>query len=1306
MLNFENEITGVINRSIHQLSGRYKILVSSRNNDYELFLSDYYGHKVPLEIGMPFLPQVSSFLRNGRDVVEKYIDYGGYQRNAIKYWHIPLHLSNKDFPEYFIISKLDNILDDGNSPSLNAQQLYKKSNTLDVINLETIYLTNIFNEITTQETINNIPLDHPVQLWWDGIQEDPYLILYGWNIYDNHVVKVQLNIGDIVRNRDKSRISDFEFFNEYILRQFEENNLIYPKFLNLEFEFDYEREAADIVDFQNFHGFLAYKTDIELFDITRLSSDAKTLQLYEPKKSNHIIFNDISLIFPNVPKTYEEIYNPIQVQEVNQQPEIYDLLVTRISLNNIFRFFYEGEQNPYFEYVVQPSDIYPSLWETCLWLFRKFERLSNGTIICVPRLNANNIVQLEFTFEDKTIVRFFNGLHIDNTFRNPYKQQDDPTYFESESIGRNDILVVNNTNFLTTDYLSINNVVYNVLRSFNYRGRNILRLSSDPRLTSLTDAFFIAFYQDTFAEFKPIPYLKYNGRYVINSQLFDISGFESMYNKFNNIVIQPWLPPLSGFKPGPMLQTNQSKQNLLNIYKTSPLSQHDFQYGLMFTKTQNCFIDNHILNYDSSFGVYNDCVSFDLRFAFFLIKGNCPNHYLNTTNEYRYFKDKPKVYSKTYKVNNTICETVFLGCKYQFPIAYNEYDVSVYLDTEASITAQIPSNDFPYYCIVSHTEKYIHIVINHFLNFKSLFSDSDKNFYLDLAILYNSLNLLNYNAQTHNSTEFVNSIGFKFGDRISQQDFAVIQATPTTGNSTVDYSTIKSPLIYKNNDLSKFVVFRHDTSLDTFDTIFKENDNTEQYFNFIIKVSDSTPQGYSNHILNLFKLTFKNITDINTNFMLVDDIVIQMHPEEFQILLQEPDIFERILDVEDTGGFLTFLVENTSKELWQKYIHNYISITPTPPSDTVTYSYPQQIFIYLYNLITNSIVQDIDFFNNSVSLRDQYYELVYKAYPPNSISVNFFNPISGPHFNHQGFYNPTLPLQTFEELSNPHYISPSTYDSQFQTILDNLITQYKFTIFDNSQFWFIISGCSQFCKTYRLSQISLEAYISLFDIFSLTNFLGQNLLHIYGPDGKPLNDTVKVLGLFPPKNFNGQELIRRYSTFFNLKLDEYQYITQFQDGIAFSLYSLFYNNFGKLSADVDAIFWSDFFNVTGTNLWEEYNSRLISSLFIGKDEIVLNTSITQGLQDISIFELLRKNINTNQLIIVNDNSNFLSKFTGNVITYIRDNYTKYLLDNHYTVSQMIINDKTIEFSYNYNDYLINLNNFTSFNTVKIILTRK
>jgi hypothetical protein len=139
----------------------------------------------------------------------------------------------------------------------------------------------------------------------------------------------------------------------------------------------------------------------------------------------------------------------------------------------------------------------------------------------------------------------------------------------------------------------------------------------------------------------------------------------------------------------------------------------------------------------------------------------------------------------------------------------------------------------------------------------------------------------------------------------------------------------------------------------------------------------------------------------------------------------------------------------------------------------------------------------------------------------------------------------------------------------------------------------------------------------------------------------PLNDTVKIDVTYPSKNNNGQDDIRRYSTYYNIKLIEYPFITQFQDDNSFSLYSLFYNNFGKLSQNTDAIYWSNFFDISGTGLWEEYNGRLISTLFVGDNKIILNAHISQGLQNISLFELLRDKLIYDQMIVLNDNTKFL-----------------------------------------------------------------
>ena len=140
--------TGVLNKAIHQLSGRYKVIVSSRSNDYKLYLADYTGYKIELDVTKEFMPQVAEFLKTPTTIDETKTLYGGYSDNKAYSWHIPMYISSADtnLPEFFLVFKSDNKRTSEIYPE-SIPNIFKYSTPIDVIDLNKVYVTNIFRTI-------------------------------------------------------------------------------------------------------------------------------------------------------------------------------------------------------------------------------------------------------------------------------------------------------------------------------------------------------------------------------------------------------------------------------------------------------------------------------------------------------------------------------------------------------------------------------------------------------------------------------------------------------------------------------------------------------------------------------------------------------------------------------------------------------------------------------------------------------------------------------------------------------------------------------------------------------------------------------------------------------------------------------------------------------------------------------------------------------------------------------------------------------------------------------------------------------
>ena len=80
---------GMVNIAPIKLSGQYKIVVDINQN---LWLDDYSGRRIELNMSELFLPQVANFLKTKTEIDNNQLAFGGFQRSTQKSWHIPFHL--------------------------------------------------------------------------------------------------------------------------------------------------------------------------------------------------------------------------------------------------------------------------------------------------------------------------------------------------------------------------------------------------------------------------------------------------------------------------------------------------------------------------------------------------------------------------------------------------------------------------------------------------------------------------------------------------------------------------------------------------------------------------------------------------------------------------------------------------------------------------------------------------------------------------------------------------------------------------------------------------------------------------------------------------------------------------------------------------------------------------------------------------------------------------------------------------------------------------------------------------------------
>jgi len=151
-------------------------------------------------------------------------------------FHIPLYLGNFEniLPKYFVLSRVVN------ETITELETIYKYGELLNVVNLEKIGIISILNEILSEKYF-----EFPLYFNFD----DSNITLYGYSLNKNCPTKHTFDISNNQANQNK-----FEVLNNNILNKFVSENIIYPKFINIEFEFEYENQYTS---FNNFYGFLS-----------------------------------------------------------------------------------------------------------------------------------------------------------------------------------------------------------------------------------------------------------------------------------------------------------------------------------------------------------------------------------------------------------------------------------------------------------------------------------------------------------------------------------------------------------------------------------------------------------------------------------------------------------------------------------------------------------------------------------------------------------------------------------------------------------------------------------------------------------------------------------------------------------------------------------------------------------------------------------------------------------------------------------------------------------------------------------------
>lgn len=715
-------LTGVLYQSYQQLSGKYKITVRYSPSDgmYSLHLSDYNGFSVPIDMGQDFMPQLSLFLRT----IPKHINnsdtkYAVYRRNGIISQHIPLLIADDKYPNHFVINQVPNT----DINILTLAEMYQLSNTVDVICLKKLGLHNIFDEIREYIVMN------PVELHWRDSNESTSITINGWNYQEGCVGSKTISLyNDIKENTECGNV---DWLTERVLKEFAESDIIYPLYINLEFEFQnqfnevrWKQPYRDYVtsDFQNFYGYLAYTTKVtdngqgdgpllpkNYTDavgkkvgykiINMLDTDSAS---YKSTFSDYIRVDADNYTAMTVKDIVEHVSNTVSLQETSAKNHRVDLIINAVNAdaewvlkfdNNVTRFKYE-------------SKVPLTLRESVTHLANKIgrHRLIDCNVSNDIRDKFGNIVGVRLSFvSNKSFDIKLLGTVVTNL--NVYPISNDKTYapnLTSVNITDMDTVVSEGVipSFAKHIYETDDSKKYEIEKTFRYNDMTVVRTKQKIQISSLKSFNIKQTWEHYWYNLSPIPFL-------------------STYFHSTDVVVHKFKEFLEALK------TNVNKHVIENIVNSI---KEPSNIGLVnktphdniFVNGCNSFIEPRPMNFDfSQYDKYDFC---DGDYTHFLIgtgdkewgaytgQINTPSltDYINSI-KHRYACKDYHNRSLIKRINSNFAETVFLGIKYTFDIKYDGYRFSNILNIGESPNNENTSVN---YVDVNNVDKTIDLYTN------------------------------------------------------------------------------------------------------------------------------------------------------------------------------------------------------------------------------------------------------------------------------------------------------------------------------------------------------------------------------------------------------------------------------------------------------------------------------------------------------------------------------------------------------------------------------------------------------------------
>lgn len=1190
MTNLYESLSGVLNIAPDKISGTYKIIVTENS---ELYLDDYNLRRVKIDTTQRFLPQVSNFLSTMSQLNDvNLLKYGGFNYGKTKAYHIPLYLgTDKKLPKYFVLNRVGNRFTQIQQPI----DLYKTANILKVIDLDKIGILNIFNEIHEL-------FDYPLNFNW----EEKYVDVIGYGIKELTKVSKKFDLLNIMSNQPY-----IENLNNSLLNFYVNNEMFFPKFINIEFEFN---DSSTNFDFYNYFGFYSNQNLIDTINPDNISIQLKNY-------TDKIEWKQIRNETPNV--EFDNLLFTKQIKNINNQEAQIRLDVKTLSVGDKIQILHPDNSLAY-QYIITSNDIKKTIQETLALLCIKLRKATNHHFHFNYKPTTKNhiLTVVNMTSDD------YNEdyiLKVPSTFK----------FFENKSfygITDNDFIYYGSINI---DSVSINNKKYEIVNKFIFDGLPILRLNENP---NINNSIFAEFYEKRISlnlELLPIPYLSFNDtlktQFQYDKQFYiselkqkftednltteQFEAFQKAIIKFENVNnfvdILPYVNDvINDTVTGSKITINVDELEQDLSYNNSNIK------NMMFTSVgNNAYIKPNILNLDKHYWEINGNLNYPkvdsdpLCFHWFLIKGEAPTYTLGTDLQLRYFTEEPKIVSRLIK-NGNICETIFLGVKYQLPIKYENYNFCVYLN----------SNDDKYPKTVYNIKienNTVMIIINKYLDFIDLIRGGNVNNqpFIDLSFFY-----------------CVNDAHNSLSNYVSQFRSGGVEIADTTipvmfeGEVITDWK--------KEFNGKQYICLKRSTSVitDKFTELFPEEEEFDFYLYSKVKI-DETVYDYI-----AVKITVIGLRTLADNYLWCEDLKIKFFDTQ-RLFVNFEDEFHKI--------------EASS----------IISIDPLNPTATQPYrNFESNIEIYFTDATNKvlKIINPVDEF----SLKEYYFETSQKIEYINNKPI-----ITKSAFTFNEYFDPTK--ITFEQLNEKYHI---TYDNQ--SYFD------RFSLFERNQLWNLLKSIIKLDSRFKHNTPKqVRKTINELLVNNLAEFSDLNSLSIIENDNSFQNDDDKFIKIKVVTNdenlviwkhypdIGGIQPTNRVTKIYRYRGPQYPHLRKLNNELDFQA-DINTNKSDVLQTIFDKNYAGE--NINATGFWNQISGNVVSSLFAKTDDIILIKPLNSNLE-YNINKLLIESIPIEDMIIVDNNEDYIQILDNNINNYIQNEYVINLLNKFYYLDSVYNN---------------------------------